>query len=181
MYPFQGTGSKYFVISQAWNGERGAITWIDTATGKLADGSTGGAVGTANSLVGVDAATTVGSLRAVYTYNPLTGFYQTIYQPTYQKVGEGSGILFFDGYFGGAGVVANAKGAVSWMNISGPPLGRHDRRRRQHGQQPDRLSRRRPHRHGPRRVRASIHERLRRPDPVADIRWRQRGLHLDLG
>jgi filamentous hemagglutinin family protein len=117
VYPFQGTGSKYFVISQAWNGERGAITWIDTATGRLADGSTGGAVGTANSLVGANAGDRVGSLRAVYTYNPLTGFYQTIYQPTYQKVGESSGILFFDGYFGGAGVIANAKGAVSWMNM----------------------------------------------------------------
>ena len=35
-----------------WNNGRGAVTWMDAGTGKLADGSSGGLVSAANSLVG---------------------------------------------------------------------------------------------------------------------------------
>jgi hypothetical protein len=57
---------KYFVLSPNWsdgegNDFAGAVTWIDGITGRLSDGSTGGFVGSDNSIVGTHTGDHVGS------------------------------------------------------------------------------------------------------------------------
>ncbi len=59
--PLASGGNGYFLLSENWNDRRGAITWIDVSTGRLGNGATGGAIGSANSLVGSAAGDRVGA------------------------------------------------------------------------------------------------------------------------
>ncbi len=87
-----------------WNGSRGAMTWMNGATGQLSDGSTGGAVSTLNSLVGSTAGDKVGTSTTTWfsDYNGWT------------LLGNGN-LLIASNNWNNGGVAAGA-GAVSWMN-----------------------------------------------------------------
>ena len=60
---------NYVVRSYSWNGGLGAVTWGNGATGKLADGSSGGIVSTSNSLVGSSSTDQIGSYGIITLSN----------------------------------------------------------------------------------------------------------------
>ena len=74
----------------------GAITWMNGATGALSNGLNGGQVGAANSVVGSAAGDGVGTS---FNYEVAAGNY-----------------IARSANWGSAGVAANAKGAVTWIN-----------------------------------------------------------------
>ncbi|MFM7674730.1 MAG: CHAT domain-containing protein [Synechococcus sp.] len=59
-----GSNGNYLILNPSWDAgtatDAGAVTWVNGTTGLLADGSTGGVLNSANSLVGSTADDTVG-------------------------------------------------------------------------------------------------------------------------
>jgi filamentous hemagglutinin family protein len=51
LWVLQGNGN-WVITSQDWGGRKGAVTWVNSSNGHLADGTTGGYVSALNSLVG---------------------------------------------------------------------------------------------------------------------------------
>ncbi|WP_445369222.1 YDG domain-containing protein [Methylomonas sp. BW4-1] len=102
------TDAAYVVASPHWDGDKGAVTWLNAATGYASGGATTGfAVSSANSLVGATAGDLVGSggiqLLSHYTSrNPNTGYTST--HPYY---------LILSPHFNNGGSTADA-GAITW-------------------------------------------------------------------
>lgn len=92
------------VVTSAWDNatvvDAGAVTWMNGATGGLADGSTGGAISATNSLVGNATSDKVGSGGIVTLSNGTTYWNYAVRS----------------NQWGSAGVAANSLGAVTWMN-----------------------------------------------------------------
>jgi len=107
--PLATGSSGYFLLSENWNEQRGAITWIDVGTGRLGTGATGGVVSAANSVVGASAGDRVG-------YGRYEGYPYYTYRPIAYALGQGW--LFFSPYFGSGGELENARGAVTWLNAA---------------------------------------------------------------
>lgn len=100
----QLANSNVLVMTSTWNNagnaNAGAVTWMDGANGKLSDGTSGGAISTANSLIGGVAGDQVGSdgITLVTDYS------------TYWNYAVRSSL------WGSGGIAANALGAVTWIN-----------------------------------------------------------------
>ncbi|BBI99571.1 hypothetical protein FGKAn22_12640 [Ferrigenium kumadai] len=97
--------SKVLVTTLTWNNggvaaNAGAVTWMDGATGKLSDTTTGGAISTTNSLVGSTAGDQIGSGGIALVTDNLNYWNFVIRSPLW----------------GSGGTAANALGAVTWMN-----------------------------------------------------------------
>jgi filamentous hemagglutinin family protein len=86
--------------SNNWNGKFGAVSWMNGATGALSDGTTGGAVSSANSLVGSAAGDLVGS-GGITVLTDNANFWNVAVRSE---------------QWGSGGVAANALGAVTWMD-----------------------------------------------------------------
>ncbi len=96
------SGASYgnaIVLSPTWNGNTGAITWINGSNGKLSDGSTGGVIGTANSVLGSAPG------EFVYQTNTL----------------DNGNVLVLNQNWTGGGMFTNA-GSITWMNTSNGKL-----------------------------------------------------------
>ena len=90
------------IRSQHWSGEFSALTWMNGATGKLADGATGGVVSATNSLLGSTIYDDLGS--GIVGLTVLVNGNWVITSPTWSN-----------------GTATNA-GAVTWMNSSNGQL-----------------------------------------------------------
>ena len=90
------------ISSNNWGGGKGAVSWMNSASGLLSDGSKGGTVSSANSLVGSTAGDQVGSGGITQLTNYSTYWNYAVRSPLW----------------GNGGVAANALGAVTWMNGS---------------------------------------------------------------
>lgn len=93
------------IASNNWNNGgtaagAGAVSWMNGATGKLSDGSNGGAVSSANSLVGSAAGDNVGS-GGITVLTDNSSFWNAAVRS--EKWGSG-------------GTAVNALGAVTWIN-----------------------------------------------------------------
>ncbi len=108
--------------NSGWNVNRGAVSWINGATGQLSDGSLGGTVSEANSLVGsvADSITTLTGYHLVdgsYVYGDYQGP-----DGKGDRVGSGLTLLSDDDVvvsssgWGKTGTNSAAKGAVSWIS-----------------------------------------------------------------
>jgi len=96
------TSGNYIVSSTFWNGGYGAVTWGDGATGKLADGSSGGIVSASNSLLGS-------------TINDHVGSSGGIGRNIVELAGNGN-LVITNYSWGSAGGSSDGLGAVTWMN-----------------------------------------------------------------
>lgn len=92
------------VSSNNWSGTFGAVTWMNGTTGALSDGATGGTVAATNSLVGSAAGDKVGTYT-VGIYD-LSGIHEL----------ASNDVVIQSSNWGGAGLAANALGAVTWMS-----------------------------------------------------------------
>ena len=88
-------GTVAYIGSDAWHSSAGAVTWMNLDTGALVDGSAGGVVSAANSLVGSNAGDLVGQSR-VQSSGP-----------------DGTTFLFHTAAWNGG------RGAATWMNSKG--------------------------------------------------------------
>jgi filamentous hemagglutinin family protein len=104
----EGVGSGYVSLSnnnviiwtQGWGlNSRGAITWMNGATGALSDGTNAGAVSATNSLVGSSTGDLVGQ-----------GYSTEVTNGTYVNY------IVHSKFWSNGGTFANALGAVTWIN-----------------------------------------------------------------
>ncbi len=98
---------NYVVESLNWNGNRGAVTWVNGSNGQLSDATNGGAVSATNSLVGSTANDHVGSMHPSSYYVPdIIQLYDTNYD-----------YVVASQYWNGG------YGAVTWSNGLGGTVG----------------------------------------------------------
>ena len=105
------------VISNNWNGTRGAVTWMNGSTGALSNGSSGGIVdgttGTGNSLVGSVVGDRIGT---VSTFPDPTGSPNLIDEVSGLVPLTNGNFLVRSAQWGSAGALFGGKGAVTWFN-----------------------------------------------------------------
>lgn len=92
------TNGNVVIVSDSWNGSRGAVTWMNGATGQLSDGTSAGALSAANSLVGSTAFDEIGTDYFSNGITVLTNGNYVVQSPYWTN-----------------GAVADA-GAVTWIN-----------------------------------------------------------------
>ncbi len=82
-----GSAFNVAISSPDWNGERGAVTWMNGGTGALVGGATGGVVGPGNSLVGTNPAGALAGDRIgsqdISPVSGATGSYFLVYSPNW--------------------------------------------------------------------------------------------------
>ena len=96
------------VSSNNWSGQKGALTWMNGATGALADQSTGGAVSVGNSLIGAAAGDRIGTITT-FPY----GYQTTVESSGLVDLGNGN-YLVRSALWGQTGSPSSALGAVTW-------------------------------------------------------------------
>ncbi len=88
------------VKNSSWTANEGAVTWMNGASGLLANGSAGGPISIGNSVVGSTAGDIVGSSSIIEITDGTTFWNYIVHSPAW----------------GGSGNPANALGAVTWIN-----------------------------------------------------------------